>query len=256
MFHTGEKPDLLAQRFQSARFLRCLRAFAAQFRCRGAGVGAGTLAYLSEFLRADSCVREGRFRRTRRFAEYHYVSSVNRSFRVYPAPIAAAFDRVAFLVGRLRDPFSSYGVKQYSCGRLGSPDPSGQNQSGGWREMLWIPAGAFLMGDEGRSDNPRRTVTLDGYWIYKAPVTVAQFRKFCNSKPYPYDWDKHKPIWGWQDSHPMVRASWEDAKAYSGWAGVRLPSESEWEKAARGTDVEKVPLGRRLDCQKMRESNQ
>jgi formylglycine-generating enzyme required for sulfatase activity len=45
--------------------------------------------------------------------------------------------------------------------------------------MIYIPAGEFLMGDEGRGDNPRHTVTMSGYWIYRDLVTVGMYKKFC-----------------------------------------------------------------------------
>ena len=117
--------------------------------------------------------------------------------------------------------------------------------------MVYVPAGDFLMGDasvsvkEGGDDapnNPGRTVTLDGYWIYMTPVTVAQYRKFCQATgremPKPRRWE-------WNDNHPMVYVYWRDAKAYCDWAGAALPTEAEWEKAARGTDGE-VSMGKRM----------
>jgi formylglycine-generating enzyme required for sulfatase activity len=118
-------------------------------------------------------------------------------------------------------------------------------------EMLWIPAGEFLMGSSdsdqnaGAGEKPQRRVYLDAYSIYKNPVTVAQYRKFCaaTGRQMPSD-----PSWGWKEDHPIVNVSWEDATAYARWAGVSLPTEAQWEKAARGTDGRKYPWGDKWDA--------
>jgi len=121
-----------------------------------------------------------------------------------------------------------------------------------------VPAGEFVMGmtnedieaivrgqalleREWFADmTPQRKVYLDGFWMYRHEVTVAQYRKFCTETgrkmPVP-------PSWGWRDDHPIVLVSWGDAKAYADWAGVRLPTEAQWEKAARGTDGRKYVWG-------------
>jgi len=115
--------------------------------------------------------------------------------------------------------------------------------------MVWVPAGEFLMGSASTDktaldlEKPQRRVVLDGYWIYQYEVTVAQFRAFCDDAGYAYDWNDRKPYWGWNDKHPMVNVSWHEARAYAEWAGVRLPTEAQWEKAARGTDGRIYPWG-------------
>jgi len=120
--------------------------------------------------------------------------------------------------------------------------------------LIYIPAGEFLMGSrEGEAlaepeEKPQREVYLDGYWIYKYEVTVAQYRKFCKAK-----WWRRMPkapSWGWRDDHPMVNVSWDDAAAYAKWAGVGLPTEAQWEKAARGTDGREYPWGNEWDGSK------
>jgi len=108
--------------------------------------------------------------------------------------------------------------------------------------MVYIPAGQFIMGsrDGGSDEKPQRKVHLDGYWMYRHPVTVAQYRRFCRETrrktPDP-------PSWGWEEDHPIVKVSWHDAKAYANWAGAHLPTEAQWEKAARGTDGRVYPWG-------------
>ncbi|MBC8229713.1 SUMF1/EgtB/PvdO family nonheme iron enzyme [bacterium] len=138
-----------------------------------------------------------------------------------------------------------------------SQDAIAKNPKDG-AEMVYIPVGEFIMGTSDAQidallqrfpywerswfddEKPQRRVYLDGYWIYKYEVTVAQYRKFCNEKKrqMPY-----APSWGWQDNHPIVNVSWKDAVAYCNWAGVQLPTEAQWEKAARGTDGRIWPWG-------------
>jgi len=114
---------------------------------------------------------------------------------------------------------------------------------------LWVPAGEFIMGsDDGADDEkPQRTVYLDGFWMYRTEVTVGQYRKFCSQMgremPDP-------PSWGWKDDHPVVCVTWDDAKAYADWAGVQLPTEAQWEKAARGTGGREYPWGNTFDASK------
>jgi formylglycine-generating enzyme required for sulfatase activity len=116
--------------------------------------------------------------------------------------------------------------------------------------MVWVPAGKFTMGTdlsdipEGNreefEDAPKHTVTLSGYWIYKNDVTVAEYKAFCNATVRSMP---PQPPWGWKDDHPMVNVSWHDATAYAKWAGVSLPTEAQWETAARGADGRAYPWG-------------
>jgi formylglycine-generating enzyme required for sulfatase activity len=112
--------------------------------------------------------------------------------------------------------------------------------------MVYVPAGEFLMGSkEGEGcdwERPQRKVTLDGFYIYKYDVTVAQYRQFCaeTKRAMPPE-----PNWKWQDNHPIVNVTWHDAAAYATWAGVKLPTEAQWEKAARGTDARVYSWGNR-----------
>lgn len=106
--------------------------------------------------------------------------------------------------------------------------------------LLWVGDGEANVGDSDQRDNPARKVNLPGFWVYKNPVTVAQFKLFCdedNVKMPP------PPPWGWHDDHPIVNVTWKEAKRYADWADVTLPSEVYWEKAARGTDARLFPWG-------------
>ena len=107
------------------------------------------------------------------------------------------------------------------------------------KEMVLIPAGSFEMGDhfsEGNEDElPVHRVTLDAFYMDTHEVTVGQFKQFVNQTGYDYDhmWDdvaKYSP----GDDYPMIYVNWNDATAYAEWAGKRLPTEAEWEYAARG----------------------
>lgn len=103
--------------------------------------------------------------------------------------------------------------------------------------LIFIPAGAFLMGAD------KHEVNMPEYTIYQTPVTVAMYRQFVAEAGIQFDWDKHQPSYGWPADHPMVNVTWEEASAYCQWAGGALPTEAEWEKAARGMDGREFPWG-------------
>ena len=102
--------------------------------------------------------------------------------------------------------------------------------------MVYIPAGEFEMGagegdpDAYSDERPRHLVTLDGFWIDRTEVTDAMFRLFAAATGYHYDFAADNSL----NDHPMVRVSWKDAISYCIWVGGSLPSEAQWEKAARG----------------------
>ncbi len=145
--------------------------------------------------------------------------------------------------------------------------------------MVFVPEGSFLMGlsDEGveriqeicgseckrytyKSERPQHEVYLDAYWIDRTEVTNAMYASFLNQMGnqtfdngyYIWlleEWSKIENVegeWipksGYAD-HPVEAVSWYGAEAYCAWTGRRLPTEAEWEKAARGEDGRLFPWG-------------
>ncbi|MGB0387691.1 MAG: formylglycine-generating enzyme family protein [Ardenticatenaceae bacterium] len=138
--------------------------------------------------------------------------------------------------------------------------------------MVFVPAGQFLMGaaaddlDAEEHEKPQRAIYLDPFWIDQTEVTNAMFDRFIVATRYQTDAEKvnlsaifnlqtnewqEVPGAYWknplgpgstvEDDHPVVQVSWNDAVAYCNWANRRLPTEAEWEKAARGPNGRRYP---------------
>ncbi len=145
--------------------------------------------------------------------------------------------------------------------------------------LVCVPAGDFLMGstdgdgDAADDEKPQHRVYMDAYWMDQTEVSNAMFAAFVSATGYRttaeeegtgYAYTGSEWAWvegaNWQhplgpgsdlngkEDHPVVQVSWDDAAAYCAWAGRELPSEAEWEKAARGSSGQIYPWGNTFDC--------
>lgn len=143
--------------------------------------------------------------------------------------------------------------------------------------MVRVPGGAFKIGTSDalaqelteqyqttggalKGEQPEQTIQLPDFWIDQNLVTNAEYKKFLDANPNQavpaLDLDAVRP-WNWdagtrtfpagRENYPVVLVTWDDAIAYCKWAGKRLPTEAEWEKAARGTDGRLYPWGNAWD---------
>ncbi|OIO37014.1 MAG: hypothetical protein AUJ76_01270 [Candidatus Omnitrophica bacterium CG1_02_41_171] len=121
-------------------------------------------------------------------------------------------------------------------------------------EMVYVPAGEFIIGWD-RENRPVQ-ISTGAFYVDKYEVTNENYKKFIDAtghRPPKHPGKSKYDIWQGNDypadlaKHPVVNVSWEDAAAYARWSGKRLPSEIEWEKAARGIDGRLYPWGNKFE---------
>ena len=137
-------------------------------------------------------------------------------------------------------------------------------------ELVYVPAGQFRMGmsleqiksfcsktgtDPSNMEmmRPQRLIYLDAFWIYRMPVTIGQYRLFCAANPaFSVLSDAilraNMPPLNMDDSYPISYVRWTEAMAFCKWAKCQLPSEAQWERAARGSDDRLYPWGNDWDA--------
>jgi len=130
---------------------------------------------------------------------------------------------------------------------------------GDGKEMVFMAGGRFVMGSNNGDPGyaPEHEVEISAFYIDRWPVTHAEYKAFVDATGYPvpyyevswcdtgpYNWDPERRTYPeGKANHPMVLVTWEDAMAYAAWAGKRLPTEAEWERAARGLTGRRYPWG-------------
>ncbi|HWH80120.1 MAG TPA: SUMF1/EgtB/PvdO family nonheme iron enzyme, partial [Candidatus Binatus sp.] len=164
-----------------------------------------------------------------------------------PAAVAAEVHRIArgirrkrlkYIVAALALAVVSLGAVLYAKRGQSKTEIVGKDGA----PAILIPGGTFVMGDD--EESPRREIFVGSFYLDKYEITVARYAGYLQAtgnvgKPAEWPGDHVERV----SEMPVVGVDWQDARAYCQWAGRRLPTEAEWEKAARGNDQRKFPWG-------------
>ncbi len=162
-------------------------------------------------------------------AAVHRLARERRQKRYRTAGVAALLAALALAVAAVAFRAVGGGPGAGTTGKDGAP-------------AVLVAAGPFTMGDD--EEAPKREIFLDAYYIDRFEVTTSRFARFLQatgSVGVPEGWEELDLAKAAQ--LPVAGVDWNDADAYCRWAGRRLPTEAEWEKAARGSDGRRFPWG-------------
>ena len=187
-------------------------------------------------------------------AERFHKDALDRISRLEERAQPASLDEIQALLkaGRLEDAWKRLQVPPPGL----SPDAARQfawlrQWTANTREgMVFVPEGESVIGNEKGFPNerPERRVKLKGFFIDRTEVSNRQFQRYVEATlaHAPFGWRAGKPAPGTEDL-PVAWVAWEDAKRYAAWAGKRLPSEEEWERAARGDSLRLYQWGDKFE---------
>jgi formylglycine-generating enzyme required for sulfatase activity len=247
-------PILVASAKETDQFQ--VRELLLKFRARPAGGGSqgewGEVAVTADVPRAEIYLDGGYVGRTSADGPMVLTAVRTGEREVVVRDASGREARTVARVGKGRRTAIALTLFKAAAASADGLRPLGPNPQGGeefWRDkdgaiVVRVPGGEFQMGSpetEGdESERPRHAVRVDGFLMDKTEVTWGQYKRFQSASGTQL---AKAPIWGTPESFPASGIPWEQARAYCEWVGGRLPTEAEWERAARGDDGRMYPWG-------------